>query len=166
MLHVTVEMGLYNKLERKTHSMLATGMRKAVLKAGDVAVDSARTSFKHRKRTGNLTSAQAITFHLVKQDPKLFEGVFQNLAKNSYGKYYASVVENDTRGAKYPITPRNKDGWLKLPPKGNLPIFWKQVMHPGSKAFPFMEPAAKRAERMIVWEFESVERDLVNLWDG
>lgn len=51
---------------------------------------------------------------------------------------YAPYVEHGTglfgpKGAKYPIVPKNPDGWLRwIDPVSGQPVFAKKVMHPGS----------------------------------
>lgn len=70
---------------------------------------------------------------------------------------YAPYVEWGTglwgpKHAKYPIRPKNPDGWLRwIDPHTGLPVFAKLVMHPGSPGNHMMAIAANVAEFEYAW---------------
>lgn len=89
---------------------------------------------------------------------------------------YAPYVEWGTglfgpKHAKYPIVPKNPDGWLKwTDPKTGLPVFAKKVMHPGSPGQHMVAIAVAVSEHELERTLQSLllkwaaEVELQNPW--
>lgn len=75
----------------------------------------------------------------------------------SVGAEYGADVEYGTR--PHIIRPRNASV-LAFPGAGGETVFAKEVRHPGTRAQPFMTPAAEQVRPSFIAAFRSLERML------
>lgn len=141
---------------------LADGMRESSLKAAQDGAKYARTSYKHKRRTGKLTSDANCYAYLLRSGRN---GAAAELVNTTP---YARYVEYPTRA--HMIRPKVGYGFvgplrrgqsrraatdigthriaLRFTIGGRV-IFRRQVRHPGTPGFPFMRPAGHKAGRLL-----------------
>jgi hypothetical protein len=169
MLSCLVELGSYHRLRTTTIAMLGQGTVRAVKVALEEGADYGRRNHQHTRRTGALTSSDNLYSELAHVDARGAAGYLVNRTP------YAGYVERGTRA--HPIWP--KEGYRLVGPLragqsrrtktdigthrvalrfmvGGQIRFARMVNHPGSRAMPFMQPAADFCAEVIQRETENV----------
>lgn len=100
------------------------------------------------------------------QTGNLRRSIFKEVRGAEYGRVYVSsdapYAEGVEKGTK-PHVIRPKNGKHLVFKAGGKTIFAKKVNHPGSKPYPFMEPAFVENEPKIARQYEDIAQKIVEL---
>lgn len=111
----------------------------AVRMAADQGADHARQHHTYKDRSGTLSNS-------IDSDGTSGEVGSNNLSATiSAGASYAVIIEKGS--VPHVIEPRFKK-MLRFPVEGGF-VFRRRVQHPGTKAMPFIEPAAEYARGQL-----------------
>lgn len=120
-------------------------MRRALLESCRLVQRGAREVHRYKPHSGELTRAVRYRTQIAK-----CEGAIDiNPAIAPYGVYvHEPTGKYGPRGQPYPIVAKNKK-FLRFKGRDGKYIFRRSVMHPGSKADPFLYDSAERNREEI-----------------
>lgn len=184
MLDFLVDMRDFQALRRKTIELMARGTARAVKVALDEGADYARKNFRHTRRTGEATSPDNVFGVLRRVDMRGAEGELVNMAPHArfleegtkahdilplnyhWGQNTRGRPTSRVSGKRVNVAAGVGRGMALRFTIGGRVIFRRHVRHPGTRALPFMQPAAEFAGTVIERETETVTFDLVSaLWE-
>lgn len=169
MLTATFDTSGLKTLMVGTRHAMESGMAHAVRTGLRAGAEYARTNHKHKRRTGTLTSANNLRGELRQANGTSAWGYLINYtpygAYVEYGTQPHDIWPKEGHGFKGP-TRRGQSrreitdiGTRRVALRftvGGRVVFARMVHHPGSKPYPFMQPAAEYAEVVIVRELENI----------
>lgn len=167
-----------------TKHAIALGTRRALQVALDAGAVHARSEHPHTRRTGRLTSPAELRGELRYADSMGAWGYLTNYTP--YGAYveYGTKAHRIYPKAQHGLIGPTREGQtrratgkgphehivgrgiaLRFRIGGSI-VFARYVDHPGSRALPFMQPAAEYAGLVLVREMETVTFAMIaSIWD-
>jgi len=183
-LSYTFDLSEFRTRSVGTQRIMALGTRRATQLALEAGAVHARSEYKHKKRTGRLTSPAELRGELRQADSTGAWGYLINYTP--YGAYieYGTKAHKIYPKAGHGMIGPTRDGQtrratgkgphehivgrgiaLRFRVGGRI-VFARYVNHPGTAAMPFMRPAAEYAGLVLVRETEGYTFDMIRkLWD-